>query len=558
MGELERYVRRAEIAYFTMEIALRDEMHTFSGGLGVLAGDMARSAADLDMPMVFVSLASRDGYVLQTFDARNAQLSAPNPWEPEAWARPLSQLVDVEIGGRKVWIRPWLYEVEALGGSVPVVLLDTDIERNEPRDRSITGRLYGGDAADRLKQEIVLGIGGERVLRALGFEIRTYHLNEGHAALLPLKLLVNTARQAGSTRTYDETVVRERCVFTTHTPVATAFDQFSYDLTQEMLGDFIELKTLKRLAGDTALNMTRLALSLSGYVNGVAERHAETASNMFPGVSIRSITNGIHLSTWTNHRFAELYDRYVPHWRHEPEVLAFADQIPDQEIWDAHQKAKQELLSLVADRTGLMLDPALPIIGFARRMTAYKRPDLLFRDLGRLRDVARSRPFQIVLAGIAHPADFPGLKLIEDLHAYIATLASAIPVAFLPGYNMTLARSLVAGSDVWLNTPQPPYEASGTSGMKAAVNGVLNLSILDGWWVEGCVEGVTGWSIESSSASDTDALLQKLGDIVLPLYADSRDKWVFMMKQSISKLSPMFSSHRMIRRYASEAYLARV
>lgn len=557
MGELEPYVRRAEIAYFSMEIALRDEMHTFAGGLGVLAGDMARSAADLDMPMVFVSLASKDGYVLQTFGEGSEQLNAPNPWEPEKWARALSSMVNVEIGGREVWIRPWLYEVTGRAGAVPVLLLDTDVDQNQVEDRHITGRLYGGDAADRLKQEIVLGIGGERVLRALGFEIRTFHLNEGHAALLPLKLLLDTTSRSGAPGRYDETSVRSRCVFTTHTPVATAFDKFGYDLVHSLLGDLIEVETLKRLAGDSALNMTRLALSLSGYTNGVAERHAETASKMFPDVPIRSITNGVHPSTWTHPQFAELFDRHIPHWRHEPEVLSFADQIPDEDIWSAHQEAKRELLALTMQATEQRFDLDLPLIGFARRMTAYKRPDLLFGDLDRLRRVAQKHPFQIVFAGIAHPSDLPGLKLIEELHEYIGALAADVSIAFLPAYNMALARHLVAGSDIWLNTPLPPYEASGTSGMKAALNGVLNLSVLDGWWVEGCVEGVTGWSIDSRGGADVDALLFKLQENVLPLYAGQRDRWVFMMKQAISKLGPMFNSHRMIRRYASEAYLAR-
>ena len=558
MLELEPYARRAEIAYFSMEIALRDEMHTFAGGLGVLAGDMARSAADLDMPMVFVSLASREGYVLQTFGKKGEQVSAPNRWMPEEWARALSAMVSVEIGGRQVWIRPWLYEVTGTAGTVPVLLLDTDVDQNEVEDRKITGRLYGGDSEDRLKQEIVLGIGGERALRALGFDIRTYHLNEGHAALLPLKLLLDTASKNGVTKRDDEAVVRGRCVFTTHTPVETAFDKFEYDMVERLLGeDFAEKELFRRLAGTSALNMTRLALSLSGYVNGVAERHAETASKMFPGIPIRSITNGIHPTTWTHPRFAELFDRYIPHWRHEPEVLSFADQIPDSEVWSAHQKAKQDLLAHSTEATGQSLDPDAPLIGLARRMTAYKRPDLLFEDLERLRQVARKHPLQIVLAGIAHPSDLPGLRLIEELHSHIGALAADVPIVFLAGYDMALARHLVAGSDIWLNTPLPPYEASGTSGMKAALNGVLNLSVLDGWWVEGCIEGVTGWCIDSQGRSDVDALLSKLAQTVLPLYADQKDRWVFMMKQAISKLGPMFNTHRMIRRYASEAYLAR-
>jgi starch phosphorylase len=294
-------------------------------------------------------------------------------------------MVSVEINGRQVWIRAWLYEVTGSAGVVPVLLLDTDVDQNGAEDRMITGRLYGGDTTDRLKQEIVLGIGGERALRALGFEIRTYHLNEGHAALLPLKLLLDTASKNDAPTTYDEAAVRERCVFTTHTPVETAFDKFEYDAVEGLLGDDFTEEIVKRLAGADSLNMTRLALNLSGYVNGVAERHAEAASKMFPHVPIRSITNGVHPGTWTHLRYAELFDRYIPHWRHEPEVLSFADQISDAEVWSAHQEAKRELLALTTEATGQRLDPELPLIGFARRMTAYKRPDLLFGDLERLR-----------------------------------------------------------------------------------------------------------------------------------------------------------------------------
>ena len=556
MRVLEPFLRRTSIAYFSMEIALDDDMHTFSGGLGVLAGDTARSAADLNLPMVFVSLVSRQGYVCQTFDEHGAQVSSPDPWTPEKWAVALPAMVSVEIEGRQVWIRPWLYEVSGASGRVPVLLLDTDVDQNQAEDRDITDRLYGGDATYRLKQEIVLGIGGEHTLRALGFHIRTYHLNEGHAALLPLKLLEDTAREDRIATAYDEASVRDRCVFTTHTPIETAFDKFDYATVQRLLGDFVDVDSLQRLAGTDALNMTRLALNLSGYVNGVAERHAETASRIFPGFRIRSITNGVHLGTWTHPRLAELYSRHMPHWLHEPEVLSFATQIPDEELWTAHQEAKLELLATVKRKAGCELDPTRPLIGFARRMTGYKRPDLLFGDLDRLHEIAREFRFQVVLAGIAHPADLPGIQLVKDLHRYIDALAPDVSIVFLPGYNMALAKQLVAGSDVWLNTPQPPYEASGTSGMKAAVNGVLNLSILDGWWVEGCVEGVTGWGMESHEASDGDALLTKLRQTVLPLYADQREEWIFMMKQSISKLGPLFNSQRMIRRYASEAYLA--
>ncbi len=562
MDLLNRSIRRTRFAYFSMEIALRAEMHTYSGGLGVLAGDTARSAADLDLPIVFVTLVSRQGYVRQEIDGRHAQVNHPDPWTPQDFAVALPQMVAVSIEGRAVWVRPWLYALDCpLGHTIPVLLLDTDLEQNAAEDRRITDTLYGGDQAYRLRQEIVLGIGGESMLRALGFRIEKYHLNEGHAALLTLPLLRATQRQDSRAQTptygYEPTAVREQCVFTTHTPVDAGFDKFDYDLVQRVLGDYIELDVLKNFAGSDRLNMTRLALNLSSYVNGVARRHAETTRKLFPGYAIASITNGVHVHRWTHPAIAGLHEEMSSNWAHEPEVLAFADQIEDDALWGAHQQAKSELLSRIAGATGKKLRADQPLIGYARRMTAYKRPELIFSDLERLREVAKAQPFQLVLAGLAHPNDSGGQEAIRVLGAHIDSLDGAVQAAFLPGYNLDLAAPLIAGCDIWLNTPLPPLEASGTSGMKAAINGVLNLSVLDGWWVEGCVDGVTGWSIASNGkeASDAGALYAKLRDVVLPLYYGDRQRWIWMMKQAISKIGPSFSSHRMMRRYVTEAYL---
>lgn len=558
-----RSIRRARFAYFSMEIALRTEMHTYSGGLGVLAGDSARSAADLDLPMVFVTLASRGGYVRQELDDRHRQVSRPDPWRLQDFATPLPQMVAVSIEGRSVWVRPWLYALQCpLGHVIPVLLLDTDLEQNTIDDRRITDALYGGDQAYRLKQEIVLGIGGQTVLRALGFSIEKYHMNEGHAALLTLPLLQATRqfdgdRMSDSTGGYDISAVRERCVFTTHTPVEAGFDKFDYELVQRVLGDYIEHDVMTRLAGADKLNMTRLALNLSSYVNGVARRHAETTRDLFPGYTIASITNGVHVHRWTHTAIAKLFEQQFSNWAHEPEVLAFADQLDDAALWAAHQEAKAELLTLIAGATGKQMRPDLPLIGYARRMTAYKRPELIFSDIARLREIAKGQPFQIVLAGLAHPSDAGGQDAIRALGSHIDALEGAVPAAFVPGYNLDIAGALVAGCDVWLNTPLPPLEASGTSGMKAGLNGALNLSVLDGWWVEGCVDGVTGWSIPSigAEASDAGALYDKLRDVVLPLFHGDRGRWIWMMKQAISKIGPSFNSHRMMRRYVTEAYM---
>lgn len=566
MNPIESFLPKTRIAYFSMEIALRSEMHTYAGGLGVLAGDTARSAADLELPMVFVCLISRAGYVRQVIDASGRQLTQPDPWKPEQYCEILDAMVAVTIEGREVWIRPWLHRLVCpLGQCVPVLLLDTDLDQNRPEDRQITDHLYGGDQAYRLKQEIVLGIGGARVLQALGFNIDTYHLNEGHAALLTLNLLRYfrlPAEDVGPDESpYDQAQVRERCIFTTHTPVEAAFDKFPYSLVARLLNDYMELDEIKRFAGDEALNMTQLALRLSARVNGVSERHAETTSRLFPGYHVRAITNGVHAQTWTHAAFARLYSSKIPHWAHEPEALVRVDQIPGEEVWEAHQQAKREFLEFIRAETGNELGPDIALIGFARRMTEYKRPSLLFADLARLAAMARKRPFQLVFAGLAHPSDTQGQNAIEEIHRYADQVAGSIPIVFLPNYGVQLAARLVSGVDVWLNTPLPPLEASGTSGMKAALNGVLNLSVLDGWWIEGHIEGVTGWSVGANDggsethADDSEDLYRKLEQIVLPLYYDDRQRWMWMMKQAISKIGSYFNSTRMMRRYATEAYL---
>src|SRR5512139_880057 len=563
MTMLDEYIHQPRVAYFSMEIALRNEIPTYAGGLGVLAGDTIRSAADLELPLVAVSLVSRAGYFRQEIDAQGRQIEHAAEWEPRDWAKPLDAKTAVTIEGRPVWIGAWLYVLEGhMGGRQPVLLLDTDLDENRSDDREITHYLYGGDDAYRFKQEIVLGIGGVRLLRALGFDVLQYHMNEGHSALLGLELLRRYRYPPEDVRPgeslYDLPRVRELCNFTTHTPVEAGHDRFPYDLVRRVLDTTIELATIKRLAGEDSLNMTQLALNLSEYVNGVAKRHAEVSNRMFPGYRVHAITNGVHPFTWASEPFSKLYDRYLPSWCHEPEQLVRGDCcLPETAILEAHAQAKQALIERVRARTGVVLQPKLPILGFARRMTAYKRPDLLFTDLERLKGIARERRFQVVLAGKAHPQDEGGKRLIEDLHALMRKLESVVPIAFLPDYDLDSARALVAGVDIWLNTPLRPCEASGTSGMKAAFNGVPSLSVLDGWWVEGCIEGVTGWAIGNDSGaddSDAAALYDKLEQVVLPLYADPAG-WVRVMKGAISKSASFFNSHRMMRRYATEAYI---
>ncbi|MBN1236995.1 MAG: alpha-glucan family phosphorylase [Gammaproteobacteria bacterium] len=557
-----RFLQSRRVGYFSMEVALQQGMKTYSGGLGVLAGDTLRSAADLEIPMVGVTLVSRHGYFRQSIDANGRQVEQADPWEPRDWAAPLPAKISVQIEGRDVWVAAWLHVVTGLTGfEQPVILLDTDLPENGAEDRQITHFLYGGDASYRLKQEIVLGIGGVRMLDALGFPVHMYHLNEGHSALLTLELLRRHKMSERSVREgeplYDVPEVRALCHFTTHTPVEAGTDRFRYELVDRVLGPIVDARVLRQVAGAADLNTTRLALNLSEFVNGVAKRHAETSQKMFPGFSVSAITNGIHPTTWASPPIARLFDRFLPGWQIEPELLMRADvALPDDEVWQCHAAARQTLIARVGADAGVALDPDKPILGYARRMTQYKRPDLLFTDFERLKTIAGRHPFQIVLAGKAHPRDEAGRRAIEMLHASAGALRGTIEIVFLPNYDIELAKVLIPGVDVWLNTPQPPMEASGTSGMKAALNAVPNLSVLDGWWAEGHIEGVTGWAIGNGEPADGDAasLYDKLEHVVLPLF-ERREAWLGVMKGAVSRNASLFHSHRMMRRYAAEAYL---
>ena len=561
---LHEFTRTPRVAYFSMEIALSSDIPTYAGGLGVLAGDTLRSSADLGLHMVGVTLVSRAGYFNQKIDAYGKQIELTQLWDPSAHAALLCTKISVKIEKRIVWVGAWLYRIVGLGGvEVPVILLDTDLPENSLEDREITHFLYGRDATYRFKQEMVLGIGGVRMLQALGFSVTKHHMNEGHSALLAIELLHRHAYhkrdlRPGESR-YDLPVVRSKCIFTTHTPVEAGQDKFDYAIVDSVAeGEITDLQLLRNLAGEESLNMTRLALNLSDYVNGVAKCHAAVSQRMFPSYHVHAITNGVHPHTWTSQTFAQLYDEHISGWRHEPEQLVRIDQVPNELILNAHQTNKQILIDLVKRISGQTLDINLPTFGFARRMTAYKRPDLIFSDIEKLRDIAKKHPFQLIMAGKAHPSDERGKQIIQSIHSYIHELDGEIKIVYLSGYDMNMALDFVSGVDVWLNTPLRPLEASGTSGMKAAFNGVPSLSVLDGWWLEGCIEGVTGWSVgnkeEGNEANDIEALYQKLENVVLPLY-ENKNIWTLLMKNVIGRNASVFNTHRMVRRYVLEAYM---
>lgn len=559
------FIRESRIAYFSMEIGVRSDMPTYSGGLGVLAGDTIKSAADLKLPMVAVTILTKKGYFKQEIDKDGRQIELPEEWDVNRFMTPLQEKISIDIEGRNVHIVSWLYIVEsATGGKVPIIFLDTDIPDNKSEDREITHYLYGGNEVYRLKQEIVLGIGGIRMLNSLGFEIKKYHMNEGHSSLLVLELLKKYRRDIEEV--WDEKLiwdiekVRSLCVFTTHTPIAAGHDKFSYELLQNILSDGISINLIKEFAGGEYLNMTLLALNLSRYINGVAKRHGEVSKGMFPGYEIHAITNGVHSFTWTCDSFKKLYDKYLPGWANEPETFVRIGRIPDDELWNTHMEAKRHLIDYVNQETRTEMDYDILTIGFARRVTAYKRADLLFTDMERLARIGNGK-IQIIYAGKAHPKDEPGKMLIKRIIEIKERLEGRIKIIFLKNYNIDLALKLVSGVDVWLNTPQRPLEASGTSGMKASHNGVPNFSVLDGWWIEGHIEGYTGWSIGPSSDTatdhqkDADDLYYKLENIIIPTFYNDRRTWIRIMQNAIGKNAYYFNSHRMMRRYVTEAYI---
>jgi len=583
------------VAYFSMEIALENAMPSYSGGLGVLAGDTIRAAADIRLPMVAVSLLYRKGFFRQVLKEDGTQMEEAVEWDVSKFLTEEAPRVTVTMEKRRVELRAWKYIVKGVRGyEVPVYFLDADLPENDEKDRELTGALYGGDPYYRLSQEVLLGIGGVRMLRALGHtELMRYHMNEGHAALLTMELLSEEAERVGHAAIKGDDIekVRSKCVFTTHTPVPAGHDKFPVEfLTRLFPGQgrlfdekdetsnevvrsvlqsdhkFADLAEAARKGAE--VNMTYLALSLSNYVNGVAKLHGEVSRRMFPNVPIEAITNGVHAATWTSTAFRDLFDRYIPSWREDNYSLRGALGLPPEEVWAAHLLAKHDLLEAVRKKTGLKLDPEAFTIGFARRATGYKRADLILSDLDRLRQIAKNvGPFQIVYAGKAHPRDAGGKEIIKRIFRAKKALKKAVSIVFLDDYNLDLGGKLTSGGDLWLNTPRYPLEASGTSGMKAALNGVPSLSILDGWWVEGHIEGVTGWSIGEShrrdpspetavdNATDAESLYSKLESVILPLFYEDRNRYLSVMQHAIAINGSFFNTQRMVQQYITDAYL---
>lgn len=561
------------IAYFSMEIALESAIPTYSGGLGVLAGDTLRSAADAGIAMAGLTLLSRKGYFRQRLDENGWQQEQAAYWPVDNYLLPLNVQATIQIEDRDVKVRAWRYDIKGNKNQiVPIILLDTDIESNTEYDRTLTDSLYGGDDYYRLCQEVVLGIGGIRILRALACQqIQRYHMNEGHSSLLIFELLEELIQQektdSNSWQSYVDKI-RTHCVFTTHTPVAAGHDRFPIAMSSQILKQY---KAYSRFAENiyhnNELNLTYLALAASYYVNGVAKKHRETSMKMFEGYHIDSITNGIHVGSWTSEPFCRLFDEKISDWRQDNAMLRYAFTIDRSDIWQSHQQAKRALIEYTNKFCHTNMDIDIMTLGFARRATPYKRATLIFNDINRLQTIAaHSGALQIIFAGKAHPRDNKGREIIHSIFNFAKTLNSNIRIAYIPDYDISTGKLITAGVDLWLNTPLPPMEASGTSGMKAALNAVPSLSILDGWWIEGCIEGVTGWAISNSTPNklesdqpgndqhEAEILYSKLENIIMPMFYQQRDSYIDIMRNAIAINASFFNTERMISQYIAKAY----
>ncbi len=600
------------IAYFSTEFGLHEALPMYAGGLGVLSGDHCKEASDLGLPLVAIGFMYRQGYFRQRItedgwqEAINENLNlAESPILLVQNSEGQAVVVHVEMPGRVVYAQLWKVQI----GRVSLFLIDTDVDPNEAIDRELTTRLYYSDLERRLQQEIVLGIGGVRALRSLGYNPAVWHMNEGHSAFSSLERISEIVSNG---ETFDRALeqIRASTIFTTHTPVPAGHDMFPTWMIEKYFSNywtslgldrdrFLAVAFQRESWGDV-FSMTLLALHASERVNGVSELHGEVSRKMFAhlwpdrsvdDVPIGSITNGVHTPTWLAHRMSELYDRYLdPDWRNRIDDQALWDKvrnIPDNDLWQVRRHLMRQLVAFARERAraqwqrggthpiqivagGVLLDPYALTIGFARRFATYKRAALMLRDADRLFRLVNdpARPVQFIFAGKAHPADDPGKHVIQDLYRIIKDSRWGGRIVFLEDYDMNVARYLVRGVDVWLNTPRRPLEASGTSGEKAAVNGVLNFSVLDGWWREG-YNGENGWAIgddrdypdaETQDVADAASLFETLEKSIVPLYYDRDSQtnlplgWLRMMKESIRSLAPMFSTSRMLKEYTAEMY----
>jgi len=538
------------VGYFTAEIGLWSELHTYSGGLGVLAGDHVKSAADAEVPLVGVTLLYRKGYGRQHLDEDGIQTETYRELDPAKHLQDTGMDISLPLDGGELSAKVWRADITGVSGHVvPVYFLDTFHPENTQKHLDLGLTLYGGDDWVRIRQEYLLGVGGLRLLDKLGHDVDGLHLNEGHCTFALLEML---------SKGWSREELAKRVLFTTHTPVPAGHDRFEWDAVKEVLGDLLpnDARQLVIDAGDPEegrrISMSHLAVALSGPVNAVSNLNAWVASSMFADHHIAPITNGVHHLTWTSPMMADLFDEQLPGWREDPTKLAHAGKIPTENLTEARGVARKVLRELVQTSTGVELEEKRLTIGFARRFATYKRANLVFSDLERLREIGAGK-IQFVFSGKAHPRDEGGKALIKSIFDSAKEIANEIPVAFLEDYSMATGLAMTGGVDIWLNNPIRPMEASGTSGMKAAMNGVPNCSILDGWWPEGCEHGVNGWAIggaddERDDVRDAKNVLDVIENEVLPAWSEGDEKWCELMRASIAT-SARFTGARMISDY---------
>ena len=547
--------KKYDVAYFSAEIGISSSIPTYSGGLGVLAGDHIKAAGDVGINMCAITLLYKEGYFKQRVDENGVQTETYPRFDPDPLIKQLDLRFFIQLQNRKVWVQAFKFDY--IGESdvrIPIYFLDTDVDENLAEDRNISLRLYSGDNNHRILQESILGFGGIKLLQKLKQnDISTYHMNEGHCSFLVLALLEQFKG--------DIDKVRSRCHFTTHTPVPAGHDHFKFSRVKNILKDLIpknlELPSIEK---KDRFHMTELGLKFSRSANGVSELHGQVAQDQFPWTPIGFITNGVHHSYWMGTPFKNIFDEYLSGWRLDPEKLLDVDRIPDEILFESHLINKRKLLGYANSQTSQILDLDTLTIGFARRSATYKRAQLLFNDLERLRELGQKK-IQIIYSGKAHPKDTEGKELIRQIVKKSKSLFGSIKVIYLENYDMWLGRLITSGVDVWLNTPLRPNEASGTSGMKATLNGVPNLSILDGWWAEGCDDGVNGWAIgdpnQPDDHKDAGHLYSLLENQIIPMYYGDRGKWIKIMKRAI-KTGVGFTAFRMIHEYKNQYYSVKV
>ena len=548
------------IAYFVMEVGLEESIPTYSGGLGALIGDTILTFADLGIPAVCVTLLYKKGYVYQKIAKDGRQTDLEDVWDYPEVLRPLSVEVEVPIGERKQKLRVWEYTVKGKR-DIKVLFLDGDLDGNDEKVREAFQRLYYSDRERRLIQEVVLGIGGYRALKALGYDIALYHINESHSAFLLFELLKESK---------DVEDVKKKVVFTTHTSLPVGHDTFPLSMVKEYLKMYDGIDGEKEATDDGQLDLSLLSARYSSIVNAVSLRHRFITRRSYAFRDVDYITNGVYHRRWVCEEMKDLFDRYILGWDDNPALLKQAHDIPSIELLKAHSEAKERLITFINKNYDVSFVPECPILCIARRITAYKRNNLILKDIDRLIRISeRFGCLQVVFAGKAHPADSDGKAIIKDINdkiSYAKSKTKSLRMVFLENYGIGLAKLLVAGCDVWLNNPKRPYEACGTSGMKAAMNGVLNFSTWDGWWLEGGIEGINGWGIgprpswndmsESSDEEDLEDIYGKLQHIILPMYYNYQDEWVKLMKNSIATVGPCFNTYRMVSEYFVKIYSA--